>query len=267
MKLSDVNIAKLLLNVYSSDRAYECDYTALPRPFHSIALMLCGSGELYYHGQTIPLCRGDVFLIPQDCTYASDWSPENNDGVSMFSMHFAFGRQITDFAENFYPVQKYRAENFDRLIEEYAHLRTLLADERAPAAIASVFYGLIGEILPSFGCEKRVANERIKPAVEYIEENCTKELSVGELAALCYLSEPRFFALFKAAAGLAPIAYKNSVRLKKAANYLIARPDKSVEAVAEAFNYSSPAYFIREFRKAFGATPAVYRRSAVEAKL
>lgn len=84
---------------------------------------------------------------------------------------------------------------------------------------------------------------------------------------LCYLSEPRFFALFKAATGLAPIAYKNTVRLKKAANYLISRPDKSVEAVAEALNYSSPSYFIREFRKAFGATPAVYRNTAVEAKL
>lgn len=267
MKLSDANVSKLILNVYSSDRAYECDYTALPRPFHSIALMLCGSGELYYRGQTIPLGRGDVFLIPQNCTYASSWIPENNGGVSMFSMHFSFERQIADFAENFYPVQKYRAENFDRLTREYARLRALLADERGAAEIAGCFYGLIGEILPSFECEKRVANERVRPAVDYIAENCTKELSVAELAGLCYLSEPRFFALFKAATGLAPIAYKNSVRLKRAANYLISRPDKSVEAVAEALNYSSPAYFIREFRKAFGATPAVYRRSAAEAKL
>lgn len=143
----------------------------------------------------------------------------------------------------------------------------LLADERGAAVSAGCFYKLIGDILTKFDCEKRIANERVQPAVDYIAENCTKELSVGELAGLCYLSEPRFFALFKAATGLAPIAYKNTARLKKAANYLISRPDKSVEAVAEALNYSSPAYFIREFRKAFGATPAVYRKTAVEAKL
>ena len=265
MKLSDANISKLILNVYSSDHAYECDYTALPRPFHSIALMLCGSGELYYRGKTIYIGHGDVFLIPQNCTYASRWIPENG-GVSMFSMHFAFEKQITDFAENFYPVQKYCAKNFDRLIGEYERLKTLLANE-CSAASASCFYDLIGEMLPSFDCEKRVANERIKSAVDYIAENYTKELSVEKLAGLCYLSKPRFFALFKTATELAPIAYKNSVRLKQAANYLISRPDKSVEAVAEALNYSSPAYFIREFRKAFGATPAVYRRTASEGKL
>lgn len=192
--------------------------------------------------------------------------PENG-GVSMFSMHFSFENQFSDFAENFYPVQKYRAENFNGLIEKYEMLRGLLADERGAAASAGCFYKLIGDILPKFDCEKRIANERVQPAVDYIAENCTKELSVGELAGMCYLSEPRFFALFKAATGLAPIAYKNTVRLKKAANYLISRPDKSVETVAEALNYSSPAYFIREFRKAFGATPAVYRKTAVEAKL
>ena len=185
----------------------------------------------------------------------------------MFSMHFSFEKQFSDFAENFYPVQKYRAENFNVLIEKYEKLRGLLADERGAAVSAGCFYNLIGDILPKFDCEKRIANERIQPAVDYIAENCTKELSVGELAGLCYLSKPRFFALFKAATGLAPIAYKNTVRLKKAANYLISRPDKSVEAVAEALNYSSPAYFIREFRKAFGATPAVYRKTAVETKL
>ena len=266
MKLSDANISKLILNVYSDNRAYECDYTASPRPFHSIALMLRGSGELYYRGQSVPVGCGDVFLIPQNCTYASRWIPENG-GVSMFSMHFSFEKQLSDFAENFYPVQKYRAENFNGLIEKYEKLRGLLADERGAAASAGCFYKLIGDILPKFDCEKRIANERVQPAVDYIAENCTKELSVGELAGLCYLSEPRFFALFKAATGLAPIAYKNTVRLKKAANYLISRPDKSVEAVAEALNYSSPAYFIREFRKAFGATPAVYRKTAVEAKL
>ena len=108
MKLSDVNISKLILNVYSGNRAYECDYTAFPRPFHSIALMLRGSGELYYRGQTVPVGCGDVFFIPRNCTYASRRIPENG-GVSMFSMHFSFENQFSDFVENFYPVQKYRA--------------------------------------------------------------------------------------------------------------------------------------------------------------
>ena len=108
MKLSDANISKLILNVYSGNRAYECDYTAFPRPFHSIALMLRGSGELYYRGQTVPVGCGDVFFIPRNCTYASRRIPENG-GVSMFSMHFSFENQFSDFVENFYPVQKYRA--------------------------------------------------------------------------------------------------------------------------------------------------------------
>ena len=267
MKLSDVNIVKLVLNVYSSNYAYECDYTALPRPFHSIALMLKGKGELYYGEQTIPLSRGDVFLIPQNCTYASRWFPDDNNETAMFSMHFAFERQISNFAENFYPVQKYRAKNFDALENNYKKFQAMLLDAPDAAIIASIFFGLLSDMLPNFTGKKVVANEKIRPALDYISENCTKELNVKELAELCYLSESRFFSLFKKVTGLAPIAYKNSVRLGRAADYLAVFPDKSIEDVSDLFDYSSPSYFIREFRKAFGVTPSAYRKSADSGRL
>lgn len=58
MHFSDINISALILNVYSNDKKYSCDYSAEPRPFHSIALLLEGSGALHCGGKKIPLEKG-----------------------------------------------------------------------------------------------------------------------------------------------------------------------------------------------------------------
>ena len=80
-------------------------------------------------------------------------------------------------------------------------------------------------------------------------------------AALCCVSKPRFFALFKKFTGASPVVYKNAACTEAAAKYLIAFPNRSVEEIAYEFRFSSPVYFARLFKKRFGVSPAAYRKA------
>ena len=47
------------------------------------------------------------------------------------------------------------------------------------------------------------------------------------------------------------------------ARQLLCQSDLPVKAVAEQCAYNYPGYFIREFRRKFGCTPAVFRKNIV----
>ena len=91
MNFSDINISTLILSKYTDKKNYHRDYSKLPRPFHSIAIMLNGTGTLVYENLVIRLVPGDVFYIPQGSTYSSFWeTDETSPHISYFSMHFSF---------------------------------------------------------------------------------------------------------------------------------------------------------------------------------
>ena len=134
MHFSDINISALILNVYSNDKKYSCDYSAEPRPFHSIALLLEGSGALHCGGKKIPLETGDVFFIPRRTVYKSEWTPGKSGKIAMFTMHFRFLTEPEEFSGRAYPTQKaikrQSAEEFARLVKEYRELQKLLLEPK-----------------------------------------------------------------------------------------------------------------------------------------
>ena len=267
MQFSDINISSLILNVYSNDKKYSCDYSAEPRPFHSIALLLDGGGTLHCDGKKIPLETGDVFFIPRRTVYKSEWTPGKSGKITMFTMHFRFLTEPEEFSGRVYPTQKaiktQSAEEFARLKKEYRELQKLLLEPKTEAfGAAGRFFLLLEKLLPLFRYEKNeYSSEKIAPALQKITQNPAADLSVDELAALCCVSKPRFFALFKKFTGSSPVAYKNAACTEAAAKYLIAFPNRSVEEIAYEFRFSSPVYFARLFKKRFGVSPAAYRKA------
>lgn len=273
MHFSDINISALILNVYSNDKKYSCDYSAEPRPFHSIALLLEGSGALHCGSKKIPLETGDVFFIPRRTVYKSEWTPGENGKIVMFTMHFQFLTEPEEFSGRAYPTQKaikrQSAEEFARLVKEYRELQKLLLEPKTEGfGAAGRFFLLLEKLLPLFYYEKNeYSSEKIAPALQKIAQNPAADLSVDELAALCYVSKPRFFALFKKFTGTSPMAYKNAACMEAAAKYLISFSNRSVEEIAYEFRFSSPVYFARLFKKHFGVSPSAYRKSVENDKL
>lgn len=106
---------------------------------------------------------------------------------------------------------------------------------------------------------QRNGESRIAPALAYIETHCTQELSVEELAEMCYLSQAQLFRLFRAETGTTPIQYRNRLRIDRARE-MLEDPELGVGEIASNLGFENLYYFSRLFRSMAGVSPTEYRR-------
>lgn len=93
----------------------------------------------------------------------------------------------------------------------------------------------------------------------FLEENYYCEISLNELAATKYFMNPNYLSrLFKARTGMGFSKYLLGLRMKKAEK-LLENSDRSINEVALMVGYTSPSYFIHNFKKYFGKTPGTQR--------
>ncbi|MBF4206965.1 AraC family transcriptional regulator [Pseudomonas donghuensis] len=93
---------------------------------------------------------------------------------------------------------------------------------------------------------------------EYVEGHLDHPLSLGELAALCNLSEYHFARMFRESFGLPPHQYLLARRLAKA-RQLLRHGQLPLGEVALLCGFASASHFSNRFRQALGATPGAYR--------
>lgn len=93
---------------------------------------------------------------------------------------------------------------------------------------------------------------------EYLSLHYDRSDTARELADRCHLSESQLRRRFLAVYGMPPIAYRNFLRCKIAAELLI-RSAVSVSEIAERIGYTSSSDFYRAFKKIYGTSPAAYR--------
>lgn len=108
-----------------------------------------------------------------------------------------------------------------------------------------------------------VVDRRLRRAIEFMSDNCGRELGLAEIAGSAYLSEFHFARLFKKITGATPHAYLASLRIERARR-LLAESDLSIADVGGAVGYTSQSHFTKIFREATGMTPKAFRDAAVE---
>jgi AraC family transcriptional regulator len=94
--------------------------------------------------------------------------------------------------------------------------------------------------------------------VDYIDARLADPLSLGELAALCTLSEYHFARMFRESFGLPPHQYLLARRLEHA-RHLLRTSQQPFGDIAMACGFASASHFNNRFRQAMGATPGEYR--------
>ncbi|EJM49196.1 transcriptional regulator containing an amidase domain and an AraC-type DNA-binding HTH domain [Pseudomonas sp. GM33] len=96
--------------------------------------------------------------------------------------------------------------------------------------------------------------------VEYIDSHLDQAISLGQLAALCALSEYHFARMFRESFGLPPHQYLLARRLNRARE-LLRTTSQPLGEIALACGFSSASHFTNRFRQAMGATPGEYRQA------
>lgn len=109
------------------------------------------------------------------------------------------------------------------------------------------------------GCAQKY--RRISDVIEQMNLRCQEDLSVGDLAAMCDLSEYHFIHLFREYTGVSPYAYLTRLRLERAKD-LMASTTMNISEIANAVGYSNPLYFSRLFRRHVGVSPSRFREGS-----
>lgn len=107
--------------------------------------------------------------------------------------------------------------------------------------------------------------EGIQNAVQYIEDNLTEELNIGDIAAKAYVSSFHFQRIFSALCGFTVGEYIRSRRLSAAAQEL-SRSDVKVIDIALKYGYESHDSFTRAFTKFHGVSPSAAKESGAHLK-
>jgi AraC-like DNA-binding protein len=99
---------------------------------------------------------------------------------------------------------------------------------------------------------------RIMPALDLLQADPTRRLTVPEAAACCGMSESRFAAAFQEVMGTTFQRFGMRSRLGSAARLLL-NTDLSIESVAERSGFANGSHLHHAFLKQYGSTPGAYR--------
>ena len=107
------------------------------------------------------------------------------------------------------------------------------------------------------------SSNALDTAVQYIDSHLTDDLSVRELATICYISADHLTRLFKKKFGVSVSEYIQERRIRLAGE-LMRHQDMTISMVANKVGFGNYSYFTEQFKKYFGVTPREYQKKTQE---
>lgn len=271
------------------------DENLLPREriIYDHEFIYCVSGEtvIYYDGKEYSLNKGDLFYLRPgiinnmwvehgktvhvNCVHF-DWCPI--DVRFDFTAEEAYifpGTAKADedrremlkkrpFCElgdislpDFFPAREH-----DRLAILFKELYSYycLSGQSSKLKQRALLTEILCELLEHDRTDDADTNAVVKAAVQYIEMNYRKDISVEMLSTRFKISAKYFGVLFKRTMGVTVREYLTDVRLR-AAKIMLLTTDSTLSVIAESVGIEDQFYFIKLFRKKEGISPGKYRNA------
>ena len=151
---------------------------------------------------------------------------------------------------------KYRNINITSLDEDFEQLVEIFADYLQNDSDFIDLTNKINNYFVKFRCQCELKNhfedERIYKAIQYLEQNFDRIVSLEEIANICFLSESRFLHLFKEKTNLNFRRYQLWNKLIKS---LPSLKKLSITETAHQFGFTDSSHYSRTFKETFGLTP------------
>ncbi len=100
--------------------------------------------------------------------------------------------------------------------------------------------------------------ERVSSSI--LEHLSHPEFGVEELAREVGISRSGLFAKMKTVSGMTPNEYVRLIRLKRAAELLAGRDERSISEICFCVGFSSPSYFAKCFQQQYGVSPTDFKK-------
>lgn len=141
------------------------------------------------------------------------------------------------------------------IISEFGQKR-LFQDELCSAMLRQLIIKILRYI-----CSDAVIRTKVEPILQYIRSNFAQEItnaSLGELASY----HPHYVnVLMKSYTGMTLHSYLLEVRLNEGLKYIV-NTNESIEIIATKTGFKNPTHFSNAFKKRFGLSPSIYRKSS-----
>lgn len=137
--------------------------------------------------------------------------------------------------------------------------------------MASILYDIFAYLLDknptkSMGVSSDNSDYFAIKAVDYIERNYSRSITVDEVASRLGITRKHLYHVFNYTLNISPKQYIINYRIGKACIRL-RDTTQTIAEIAEAIGYINQFYFAKEFKRLTGLTPTQYRNCPVELKL
>lgn len=151
---------------------------------------------------------------------------------------------------------KYRNIQITSLNENFEQLVEIFDDYLQNGSDFTNLAHNINNYFVNFKCQCELENhfedERIYKAIQYLEQNFDRIVSLEEISSVCFLSETRFLHLFKEKTNLNFRRYQLWNKLIKS---LICLKKQSITETAHQFGFTDSSHYSRTFKETFGLSP------------
>jgi AraC family transcriptional regulator len=148
-----------------------------------------------------------------------------------------------------------------RLVEDPASTR-LYAETLGAALVIELVRSREGGGLRPQMAQGGLAAWQQRLAIDFMNDNLARDISLQELAGLVRLSPTHFCRAFAHSVGMPPHQYQLQNRIERA-KLLLADVGRTITEVALATGYSAPSNFATAFRRVTGLTPREFRRMRI----
>jgi AraC-like DNA-binding protein len=262
------NISKggiqLKLHSFNNHRHYERGMKNDPRflPWHRIHLVSSGTIVREINGKSfIQKSGGLVWQFPHTLSRFEFPGPCDFYGLH-FDMNYSINRSVMDELLTNNHIFLADASSYFRDIQEIC---TLYNQNRPinPIRSALRLSDLLCRIVQDsrFPHEKSpLSNDQKAHILNYIHENCHREIHSHEVAESLNYSSDYFCRLFKGNFGVSFRRYQMEERIRMAGLELMTS-DMGISNIAEKYGYHDIALFSRQFKVIMGISPRQYRKT------
>lgn len=263
---------------------FRYDYVCLPpdrkigmhtQPTWELVLNICGAGMRTIGSSTLPICNGEVILVPPGIPHFWDFDHSSTDADGNIS-HIAllFGSAVLEQLPTVFPELDHTVRSILATTEaievngaEKEELTRLLLSMRGRSPLGRL--PVIIEALTVLGRAKATVSVgslvdlsrreiKLEKLRTYCVCNMARNLGLDEVAAYMGMSKSAFCSFVRRAAGCSFTEYLNGMRLRKAA-MLLTSTNERISDIAYQTGFADVPYFNRLFRRHLGVTPTAYR--------
>ena len=229
------------------------------RILNGFLYMVEGKCLYSFNGKTITIHPGTLIYLPKGSRHTYTALTRNIKYIRidfrMLDLNSSDEIILTEYPDIIYENAPFYVDSLIKQLVKIFMTHTYGIKLKSQA----ILYDLLSHICTDIHNNAVSGNtSKIADAINYIENNFTKEISSEYLAELCSLSPTHFRRIFKECIGCTPTEYRNMIRIEKA-KVLLNNQSCSITKISDQLGFDNLYYFSRLFKKVVGISPNKYR--------